>query len=74
MERTIHRWHKAIIQEAEAKLGRSLTDYETAFITSRSGMIALEMIHDTVKAATKPELEVYLAAERQQHPLGRRAV
>ncbi|MCG3148588.1 MAG: hypothetical protein PCFJNLEI_02033 [Verrucomicrobiae bacterium] len=60
-----HRWHKAIIKDAEVKLGRPLKDYEKTFITSRGGFIALEMIHDTVKAAaSKEELEKYLASEQ----------
>ncbi len=65
---TTHRWHTAIIQDVEAKLGRQLTDYEKTFITSRSGYIALEMIHDTVKHSSIVELEVYLSSEHQQSP------
>jgi hypothetical protein len=63
---TIWRWHRAIIADAEKKLGRRLKDYEKVFITSRGGCIALEMIHDTVRAAAPEELERYLASERQQ--------
>ena len=63
---TTRRWHKAIISDAEKKLGRSLKRHEKEFITSRSGGIALEMIHDTVKAAEKDELESYLSSELEQ--------
>ena len=62
---TIRRWHEAIIDDAEKKLGRRLKPYERKFITSRGGFIALEMIHDTVKAAEKDELESYLGSEKQ---------
>lgn len=61
---TTRRWHKAIIKDAEQKLGRPLQDHETAFVTSRGGFVALEMIHDTVKASSKQELEKYLASEQ----------
>jgi hypothetical protein len=60
---TVRKWQKTITADAEAKLGRPLKDYEKTFITSRGGFIALEMIHDTVKASEKPELEVYLKSE-----------
>jgi hypothetical protein len=60
---TVSRWHKAIIADAEKKLGRSLKSHEKKFITSRGGFIALEMIYDTVKAAEKDELESYLNSE-----------
>jgi microsomal dipeptidase-like Zn-dependent dipeptidase len=62
---TIWRWHRRIIKDAEKTLGRPLKDYEKTFITSRGGCIALEMIHDTIKAADKAELEEYLASERR---------
>lgn len=63
---TIRRWHKAIISDAEKKLGRPLRRHEKEFITSRGGGIALEMIHDTVRAAEKDELESYLSSELPQ--------
>jgi hypothetical protein len=63
---TIWRWHRAIIADAQKKLGRKLKPYEKEFITSRGGFIALEMIHDTVKAAEKEELESYLGSEKKQ--------
>jgi hypothetical protein len=63
---TVKRWHRAIIADAEKRLGRSLRNSEKEFITSRSGFIALEMIHDTVKAADKDELESYLSSESQK--------
>jgi hypothetical protein len=62
---TTWRWHRAIVAEAERKLGRPLRDYEKTFITSRGGFVALEMIHDTVKAASPVELEAYLGSERK---------
>jgi len=63
MDLTIMRWHRVIIADAEKKLGRRLKGYEQEFIKSRGGCIALEMIHDTVKAANKDELEAYLGSE-----------
>jgi hypothetical protein len=60
------RWQRAIIGDAQNKLGRKLTLHEKEFITSRVGFIALEMIHDTVKAAEKDELEFYLGSEKHQ--------
>jgi hypothetical protein len=66
LDLTTRRWHKRIIRDAEKTLGRPLQDHEKQFITSRVGYVALEMIHDTVKAASKEELERYLGSERQQ--------
>jgi hypothetical protein len=63
---TVRRWHKAIIADAEKKLGRPLKSHEKEFITSHGGCIALGMIHDTVKAAEKDELESYLSSEYQE--------
>ena len=65
-DRTAKSWQKAIIADAEAKLGRSLLSHEREFITSRSGFIALEMIHDTIKASLKEDIEAYLSSERQE--------
>jgi hypothetical protein len=65
---TVRRWHKAIIADAQKKLGRPLKCHEREFITSRGGFMALEMIHDTVKAASRNELESYLDSERKQEP------
>jgi hypothetical protein len=62
-EATVKNWQRAIIADAEAKLGRSLRDHERKFITCRGGFIALEMIHDTVKAVERDELETYLGSE-----------
>lgn len=68
-ELTIH-WHKAIIADAEQKLGRSLESHEREFITARGGYLALEMIHDTIKTASKEEVENYLNSEwRQPYPI-----
>jgi hypothetical protein len=65
-ERTVKTWQKAIIADAERKLGRPLKTYEREFITSRSGFIALEMIHDTIKASEKGQIEAYLGSEWQK--------
>jgi len=62
-ERAVRTWQKAIIADAEAKLGRPLIPSERAFVESHGGFLALEMIHDTVKAAGVAELELYLASE-----------
>ena len=60
MDRTTKKWHKTIVADAENKLGRTLTDTEKRFITSRGGGIALEMIHDTIRVGTKDEVISYL--------------
>ncbi len=62
-EKTVRAWQKSIIADAEAKLGRALRPPERKFIESRGGFIALEVIHDTVKAAGAVELERYLTSE-----------
>ena len=56
-------FHKAILFTAREKLGRPLTDKETAFVTSRGGLVALEMILDTVRADPAAEIERYLNSE-----------
>lgn len=61
-ERTVRTLQRAIIADAEEKLGRPLSDRERAFITSRGGFVALEMIRDTVRASKKDELEAYLGS------------
>jgi hypothetical protein len=65
---TVKAWHRAIIKDAEKLLGRKLKRYELKFIKSRKGFIALEMIHDTIKAGTKTEIESYLASEYISNP------
>jgi hypothetical protein len=55
--------HEAILSVAREKLGRTLTDKETTFVTSRGGLIALEMILDTVRSDTAPEIERYLNSD-----------
>jgi len=64
-DRTIQKRHKAIIADAERVLGRGLTHAETRFITSRMGCIALEMIHDNIKAGTQEEVARYLNSETE---------
>lgn len=66
-DRTAKNWQKAIIADAEEKLGRTLLSHEREFIASRSGFIALEMIHDTIKASRNDEIEAYLGSERQKN-------
>lgn len=63
-EVTVRNWQKAIIADAAAKLERPLRDYEREFITSRSGFIALEMIHDTVRTSEQEDLTRYLGSEK----------
>lgn len=63
MDRTTRRWQKAIIADAERVIGRGLTNAETNFIATRGGFIALEMIHDTIKAGTREEIVSYLNSE-----------
>jgi hypothetical protein len=65
-DRTIRKWHKRIVADAETKLGRPLTSTERQLITSRRGCIALEMIHDNVRAGTKEEIISYLNSESGQ--------
>ena len=59
----IESFHSAIIRVAVSKLGRGLSEKENLFITQREGFVALEMIHDSVCAATKDELVRYLNSE-----------
>ncbi len=62
----VKKWHRDIIADAERKLGRGLKGHEKTFITSRRGFIALEMIHDTIKAGEREEIEEiekYLSSE-----------
>ena len=65
-DRTIRKWHKRIVADAENKLGRTLTSAERQLITSRGGCIALEMIHDNIKAGTREEVVRYLNSEAEQ--------
>ena len=62
-DRTTRKWQKTIIADAERIVKRTLTNTEINFITSRGGFIALEMIHDTIKAGTKEEIARYLNSE-----------
>ncbi|MHB8834976.1 MAG: hypothetical protein ACYC9Y_04630 [Candidatus Methylomirabilia bacterium] len=63
MDRTTRNWHKTIIADAERLVGRTLTNTEATFITRRGGYVALEMIHDTIRAGTKEEIVRYLNSE-----------
>jgi hypothetical protein len=64
-ERLVRNWQAAIVNECRRILERELTASESAFITSRGGFIALEMIEDHVRScAGKPEeLQRYLRSE-----------
>lgn len=63
MDRTTRTWHEKIVADAERLVGRPLTNTEIAFITSRGGYVALEMIHDTITAGTREEIVLYLNSE-----------
>jgi len=63
MDRTTKNWHRKIITDAERIVGRRLTTAEADFITRRGGYVALEMIHDTIKAGTKAGIVRYLKSE-----------
>jgi len=67
---TTRRWHAAITRDAEAALGRRLSPTERAFITARTGGLALEMIQDEVRrlAADPAALARYLRAETDPPP------
>jgi hypothetical protein len=47
---------------ARQKLGRPLTGKETAFVNSRRGLVALEIL-DTVRADAAAEIERFLDSE-----------
>ena len=59
----VKRWQAAIVAECETKLGRSLTAQEKQFIVSRGGLIALEMIQETVRDLAPSDLADYLNSE-----------
>jgi len=52
--------------ECERKLGRRLTPQEERFIASRNGLVALEMIEDTVQDLSGSDLEKYLNSESSE--------
>ena len=64
-EALIRKWQAGIVQDCERILKRELTRSETTFVTSRRGLMALEMIQDHVRSLTgKPEdLQRYLQSE-----------
>lgn len=62
----VNKWQNAIINECISKLDRDLTNHENVFITSRGGFIALEMIHDRIKALADSELITYLNSESRK--------
>jgi hypothetical protein len=63
IERGVGTFHRIIIRAAVAKLGRKLTAAEKTFIASRTGFVALEMIHDTVRCDDRKYVERYLNSE-----------
>ena len=65
-EPLVQNWQNEILEECRRKLGRNLTDVEQTFIVSRKGLLALELIHDTVKSAEKDRLEAYLNSEAKK--------
>ena len=62
-ERIVRRLHTEILAMARQKLERPLTEKETAFVTSRGGLVALEMILDSVRADTATAIERFLNSE-----------
>ena len=62
-ESLVRNWQNEILEECKTKLGRDLTEIERTFIVSRSGLLALELIHDTVKSVEKDRLVSYLNSE-----------
>jgi hypothetical protein len=62
-QKLIKKWHKIILTECVKRLGRPLTEKERRFIASKSGFVALQMIEDSVRSLSGPELEVYLNQE-----------
>ena len=63
--RIVVNWHVSIINDCEKILGRRLQEVEALLITSRGGLVALEMIHDHVKSLSKEpdQLGRYLNSE-----------
>lgn len=59
-------WHASIMKQCRQRLGRPLTPEEERFITSRGAFVALEMIEDTVRSLSGPDLEAYLNSEAAQ--------
>jgi hypothetical protein len=67
-EPAIRAFHTEIISIATRKLGRTLTEPEQLFVTSRGGFIALEFILDTVRSEPASEVERYLNSEATPRP------
>lgn len=63
MDTVASNWQHAIIETAQKKLDRVLTEPERAFIASRGGYMALEMIDETVNALDGDSLVQYLNSE-----------
>jgi hypothetical protein len=66
-EKLVRSWQASIILECENRLRRKLTEIEELFITARAGLIALEIIEDTVKSIDGDELEEFLNSESNQN-------
>jgi microsomal dipeptidase-like Zn-dependent dipeptidase len=57
----IKNWQDKIIEEAQKRLNRNLSEQELKSIRIHKGYLALEAIEDTVKALSGEELEEYLS-------------
>ena len=66
MDKVTRLWHKGIIEQAEDRLERSLTETEQGFITSRGAFLALEFIEEKVKTLDIPDLVEYLNSEADE--------
>jgi hypothetical protein len=63
-EKMVGAWQEKILAECERILQRPLTGAETAFVRSREGFVALEMIEDSIAAMDPAELLKYLNSDR----------
>lgn len=69
-EKAIKNFQNEIIAASTAKLGRPLAAREMQFIMARGGFIALELIKETVDAASVGDVERYLNTEAAPDPGG----
>jgi hypothetical protein len=65
-DKMVGAWQDKILAECERILQRPLTSEETSFVRSREGLVALEMIEDSVAVMTPAELVKYLNSERSR--------
>ena len=59
-ERIIENFQKAILAAAATRLGRALSPQEMEFISQHQGLLALEMIKDSVESLSAEALTRYL--------------